>query len=95
MKLSVEEVRKVAFLARLGLPDEDLEALSGELTRILDYVDKVGELDTEAIPPTAQVGDVVEAFREDEVGPSIGTEAALANAPSAEAPYIRVAAMQE
>jgi len=95
MKLTAEEVRKVAHLARLGLPDEDLEALSTELTRILDYVDKVGELDTEAIPPTAQVGDVVEAFREDEVGASIGTDAAIANAPASERPYIRVAAMQE
>ena len=95
MKLTVEQVRHVAHLARLGLPEADLEALSAELTRILDYVDKVGELDTEAIPPTAQVGDVVEAFREDEVGASVGTEAALANAPDREPPYFRVAAMQE
>jgi aspartyl-tRNA(Asn)/glutamyl-tRNA(Gln) amidotransferase subunit C len=95
MKLTVEEVRHVAFLARLGLPEADLEALTTELTRILDYVDKISELDTSAIPPTAQVGDVVEAYREDEVRPSIGTEVALANAPDREGPYFRVAAMQE
>jgi aspartyl-tRNA(Asn)/glutamyl-tRNA(Gln) amidotransferase subunit C len=95
MKLTQEQVRHVAQLARLGLTDAELESLSEELSQILEYVDKVSELDTEAISPTAQVGELVDVMREDAVRPSLGTELALRNAPDAEGPYFRVKAMQE
>ncbi|MEA2647112.1 MAG: aspartyl-tRNA(Asn)/glutamyl-tRNA(Gln) amidotransferase subunit [Chloroflexota bacterium] len=95
MKLTTEQVRHVAELARLGLDDTELEALAGQLSTILDYIDMLEQLDTSAIPPTAQVGELTDVMRDDEVRPSLGAEAALANAGATEDGYFRVAAMQE
>jgi aspartyl-tRNA(Asn)/glutamyl-tRNA(Gln) amidotransferase subunit C len=95
MKLTREQVRHVALLARLGLSDERLDALGGELTRILDYIDQINQLDTEAIPPTAQVGDLGNVMRDDAVGSSLPVRVALANAPDSEGDCFRVRAMQE
>src|SRR5258708_37928339 len=95
MKLTLEQVRHVAELARLGLSDDELEALAGELSSILEYIDQLEQLDTAAIAPTAQVGELVDVMREDEVRPSLDPEDALRNAPSREDGYFRVRAMQE
>ena len=95
MKLSTEQVRHVAELARLGLSDAELEAMASQLSTILDYIDMLEQLDTSAIPPTAQVGEIADVVREDEVRPSLGQEPALANAPAVEDGYFPVAAMQE
>ena len=95
MKLTDEQVRHVARLARLGLSDAELESLTGELSKILDYVDKVSELDTAAIAPTAQVGELADVMRDDVILPSLGSEVSLRNAPDADGPYFRVKAMQE
>ena len=95
MKLTREELRHVADLARLGLRDDELEALASELSSILEYIDQLEQLDTSAIAPTAQVGELVDVMRDDEVGPSLDVEEALRNAPSRDGNYFRVAAMQE
>jgi aspartyl-tRNA(Asn)/glutamyl-tRNA(Gln) amidotransferase subunit C len=95
MKLTVEQVRNVAELARLGLSDEEIERLSGELSKILDYIDLLEELDTSAVEPTAQVGGLTDVFRPDEVRDSLPVEAALANSPAAADGYFTVRAMQE
>jgi len=95
MELSREQVRHVANLARLGLSDEQMDTIAPQLASILAYVNKVSELDTAAISPTAQVGDPGEAMRDDEVGECLSVEAALSNAPAREGNFFRVAAMQE
>jgi aspartyl-tRNA(Asn)/glutamyl-tRNA(Gln) amidotransferase subunit C len=95
VKLTLEQVRHVAELARLGLTDDEMERLTGELSKILDYVDQLEQLDTSAVEPTAQVGGLVDIFRADEVEPSLPLEAALANAPARDGGYFRVRAMQE
>lgn len=95
MKLTQEELRHVADLARLGLRDEELEALASELSSILEYIDQLEQLDTSAIPPTAQVGELVDVMRDDEIGPSLDVEDALANAPARDGTYFLVRAMQE
>lgn len=95
MKLSIDEVRHVAELARLGLSDDELGALAEQLSTILDYIDKLDQIDTSAIPPTAQVGELGDVMREDEIRPCLEQDAALANAPAADAGYFRVRAMQE
>ena len=95
MKLTLDQVRHVAELARLGLSDDEMETLAGELSKILDYIDQLEELDTSAVEPTAQVGGLVDVFRVDEVEPSLPVDAALANAPAADDGYFRVRAMQE
>jgi aspartyl-tRNA(Asn)/glutamyl-tRNA(Gln) amidotransferase subunit C len=95
VKLTNEQVRHVAQLARLGLSDTDLEALSGELSGILDYIDKLAALNTDHIPPTARVDDLGNVWREDEARDSLDQGVAVANAPDAEGGYFRVKAMQD
>ena len=82
MKISREEVEHVARLARLALEPTELDELTGQLDAILGYVDKLNELDTEDVEPTAHAVPMENAFREDQVQASIGTERALQNAPS-------------
>ncbi len=67
MKLTKEQVEKLAHLCRLKLTDEEIERLSGELTDILDYVEMLGELDTEGVPETSQVTGLTNVTREDEI----------------------------
>ena len=95
MKLTLAQVNHVAELARLGLTEDEKERLTTELSTILDYIDQLDQLDTSSVEPTAQVGGLVDVFREDATGPSLLGEAALANAPAQEGPYFRVRAMQE
>jgi aspartyl-tRNA(Asn)/glutamyl-tRNA(Gln) amidotransferase subunit C len=95
MKLTRSQVQHVAQLARLGLTDDEMEALASELSSILEYIDQLEQLDTSSIAPTAQVGELVDVMRDDEVQPSLDVEEALANAPSRDGYYFRVRAMQE
>ena len=81
MKISADEVRHVADLARLDLPEDRLELFTSQLNNILVYMDKLNELDTSEIEPTTHVVDMKNAFREDEVRDSLDMEKALANAP--------------
>ena len=90
MKISREEVEHVARLARLALPEDELDRLTGEMDAILGYVEKLNELDTESIVPTAHAVPVENALREDQVKPSIGIEKALANAPQTAGGCFRV-----
>ena len=90
MKISRQEVEHVARLARLALAEEELASLTGEMDAILGYVDKLNQLDTEGIVPTAHAVPLENAFREDAVRPSIGIDKALANAPAAAQDCFRV-----
>ena len=81
MKITCEEVRRVAALARLELSDAEVERMTGQLDAILSYVAKLDELDTTGVAETTHPQKVVNAFREDEVRPSLPRERALANAP--------------
>ena len=79
--LSRSDVEHVAHLARLGLSDEEVTELEGQLNHILEQFAVLSELDTEAIPPTARVIELENVLREDVVRPGLDREAALANAP--------------
>jgi aspartyl-tRNA(Asn)/glutamyl-tRNA(Gln) amidotransferase subunit C len=81
MKITPQEVSHVADLARLHMSQEEIEAMARQLDDILTYVAKLNELDTEVIVPTTHAISIVNAFREDEVKPSLVREKALANAP--------------
>jgi aspartyl-tRNA(Asn)/glutamyl-tRNA(Gln) amidotransferase subunit C len=81
MRLTLEQVRNVAALARLGLTDEETERMRDQLSSILTSIEKLEELDTGAIPPTAQTIDLVDVVRADVAGPSLSREQALMNAP--------------
>lgn len=79
--LSRTDVEHVAHLARLGLTDDELARLEGQLNHILEQYRVLAELDTEAIPPTAQTIEVENILREDRPGPSLTVEEALSGAP--------------
>jgi aspartyl-tRNA(Asn)/glutamyl-tRNA(Gln) amidotransferase subunit C len=88
--ISRDEVLHVARLARLGLADEEVERLSGQLAAILEAVSKVGELDLAGVEPTSHPLEVANVWAEDEPRPSLDREAALANAPDREQSFFRV-----
>ena len=81
MNITREEVEHVANLARLNLSEEELARMTGQLDTILSYVAKLDELDTEGVAPTTHAFSIQNAFREDEVQPSLPREEALANGP--------------
>ncbi|MGH7897823.1 MAG: Asp-tRNA(Asn)/Glu-tRNA(Gln) amidotransferase subunit GatC [Candidatus Binatia bacterium] len=81
MKISLEDVRRVASLARLELSPDEERRLVGDLGTILEYIEKLGELDTTGVPPTAHVTDVGCRFRNDIVENRENVEELLANAP--------------
>ena len=78
-----DQVLHVAKLARLRLTDEEVERMSGELSSILDHIEKINELDLDDVAPTAHVIGVENALREDEARPSMPRERALEPAPDA------------
>lgn len=90
MKISREDVIKVGELARLKLDDQEVDTFTGQMDAILAYVEKLNELDTEAIVPTAHAVPLENAFRDDEVRPSIGAGNALAAAPDRVEDFFRV-----
>ena len=79
--LSRADVAHVAHLARLGLTDEELGRLEGQLNHILDQYAILARLDTDAIAPTAQTIELENILREDVARPSLAATAVLANAP--------------
>jgi aspartyl-tRNA(Asn)/glutamyl-tRNA(Gln) amidotransferase subunit C len=81
--LTRDQVLHVARLARLELTEAEIERFSGELAKVLDYVEKIGELDLDDVPPTSHVVDVENALRADEPRPSLPVEVALESAPDA------------
>jgi aspartyl-tRNA(Asn)/glutamyl-tRNA(Gln) amidotransferase subunit C len=81
MRLTSEEVNHIALLSRLELSPAERDRAGGELSQILDYFEKLGELDTENVPPTAHVFPVTNVLRADEARPGISPAAALQNAP--------------
>jgi aspartyl-tRNA(Asn)/glutamyl-tRNA(Gln) amidotransferase subunit C len=91
--LSRSDVEHVAHLARLGLTADELSLLEGQLNHILDQYAKLAEIDTEAIPPTAQTIELENILRDDVVTPSLSVDEVLRNAPEASGGYIVVPAI--
>lgn len=85
MQIGPDKVVEMARLSRLELEPDEIDALTAELSSILEYVEKLQQLDTTGVEPLSHALAVVNAFREDEVAPSLPREEALANAPVATA----------
>jgi len=89
-RITAEDVRKVAQLARLDLPEERIATYTSQLERILDYVAHLEQVDTEGVPPTTRAVEVVNVTREDRVEPTPVREDLLNLAPQREGDFFRV-----
>lgn len=90
MKISNEEVKHIAKLAKLSLSDEEVEKYSKDLGDIATFVEQLNEIDISGVEPTAHILDKKNVFREDELKESFPREQILKNAPSKEAGCISV-----
>ena len=95
MRLTDEEVRHVAALARVAMTDDEVELMRSQLSNILDHVDVLNQVDTEGVEPTGHSVDVTSVMRDDNVSESAQLEDVLANAPSTHDDFIRVKAVLE
>lgn len=93
MSLTPEQVRHIARLARLGIEDAEVGRFAGQLSEILDYFERLEQVDTENVPPTAHTLPIHNVFRDDQTAPSLTAEEALANAPQSEDGFFRVRAV--
>lgn len=91
--LSRADVEHVAYLARLGLSDDELTRLEGQLNHIMEQYDRLAEVPTEHIPPTAQTIELENILRDDVVRGSLPVETVLANAPEHDGEAIVVPAI--
>lgn len=81
MSLSRKDVQKVASLARIRMNDETLDKLAPQMSKIIDFVEQLGEVNTENVEPLANVVDITLALREDIVNDGNCAQKILANAP--------------
>ncbi|MCA9222748.1 MAG: Asp-tRNA(Asn)/Glu-tRNA(Gln) amidotransferase subunit GatC [Planctomycetales bacterium] len=93
MSLTRSEVEKVALLARLRLTDDELDSMTRQLTAIVDYIEQLGELNTDGVEPMAHAMDLRNVFADDIPRESLPREAALANAPKRDDECYRVPAV--
>ncbi|NOY65495.1 MAG: Asp-tRNA(Asn)/Glu-tRNA(Gln) amidotransferase subunit GatC [Nitrospirae bacterium] len=90
MRISSKEVEHIAMLARLKLTEEEKELFSEQLSKILDYIEKLNELDTVDVEPTSHVIPLRNVFRKDEPAQSLSVDDALKNAPDRAGSFYRV-----
>ena len=91
--MGIDEVRKVANLARLDLSDADLATMAQQLTGILSYMDQLKELNTDGVEPMAHPLPIQNVFRSDEPKPSLPVDEALRNAPARSGDFFAVPAI--
>jgi aspartyl-tRNA(Asn)/glutamyl-tRNA(Gln) amidotransferase subunit C len=89
------EVEHVALLARLGLTDAEIDRMQAQLSHILETIERLRDVDTSQVGPTAQVIALENVMRDDEPRPGLDRESALANAPQREGPMLRVPVVLE
>ncbi len=90
MKIKTEELKYVADLARLSLTEKETELFSRQLNNILEYVDKLNQLDTKAVESMSHVLDIFNVFREDKAKKSLDRKAVLGNTPAAKDGFFQV-----
>lgn len=89
-KIDQDQVRKIARLSRLDLTEAEIVEFTSQLSAILDYMEKMSELNTDNVPPLAHCLPVSNCFREDYIQESLGTEKTLANAPQRDGEFFKV-----
>jgi aspartyl-tRNA(Asn)/glutamyl-tRNA(Gln) amidotransferase subunit C len=91
MNLDLETVDKIAHLARLEVAENEKQGLLNDMNKILSFMEKLNEVDTEGVAPLIYLTDEVNVFRKDKVKHELTTEQALQNAPKQDGKYFRVA----
>lgn len=90
MKISHEEIQKIALLSRLSIKEDQMDAVGTQLNDILSYMDLISHVDVDGVQPTAHAVSMQNVMRDDVVRPSFTNEQALANAPEPENGYFKV-----
>lgn len=90
MSVTLKDVKHIAELARLEFDEKELEAFTSEMNSILEYVEKLDELDTEHVEPLSHPVEMTNTWREDELKKSYPTDEALKNAPYADDKHFHV-----
>lgn len=90
MRIDRRQVEHIARLARLSISEEDKELFGSQLSTILEYIEKLNELDTADVEPTSHVVDLTNVMRDDAPAPSLPPEEALKNAPDRDGTFYRV-----
>jgi aspartyl-tRNA(Asn)/glutamyl-tRNA(Gln) amidotransferase subunit C len=90
MLVTKKDVEKISELARLKFNETELENFTEEMNKILSYVEKLNELDTENVEPLSHPNETINVFRNDELKQSISTEDALKNAPDKDDKFFKV-----
>jgi len=90
MEVNDQLVEKLAGLARLEFNEQEKKIIKKDLQRMIEFVDKLNELDVKGVEPLLHMSDVVNVLREDRVEGSIGREQGLRNAPDSDGTYFKV-----
>ena len=90
MSLTREDVRKIAFLARIRIADDELDSLAGELNNIIGWVEQLSKVDTDGVEPMTSVAEMTLPKRIDAVTDGDVAEKVLANAPDREGDFYTV-----
>ncbi len=92
MKLESATVREIAALARIDLTEDEIETFAHQLGEVLEYAEKLQQVNTDSVPPTPFVLPLSNVIRPDEAVPGLSTDEALANAPDRQGSFFRVRA---
>jgi aspartyl-tRNA(Asn)/glutamyl-tRNA(Gln) amidotransferase subunit C len=95
MKIDTESIKKIAHLARLEFDESSAEKMSSDMSQILDWVEKLNELDTDHVEPLTTMSSEVNDLREDKIGHQLAHESGLKNAPKRDSDYFRVPKVME
>lgn len=90
MSLTRDEVARIARLSRIAMTGHELDTFSAQLSRIVEYIDKLNELDTRDVEPLSHALPVANVFRDDEPAESLPPEVAVAGAPEASGTRFKV-----
>ncbi|SFM11233.1 Asp-tRNA(Asn)/Glu-tRNA(Gln) amidotransferase subunit GatC [Salibacterium qingdaonense] len=94
-RISKDQVRHVAHLARLSVTEEEVDTFTEQLDDIIEFAEQLNELDTDDVEPTTHVLDIHNVLRKDEKRPSLDREEALKNAPDQEDGQVKVPSVLE
>lgn len=90
MEITKEQILHLAHLSRLQLSESEVDAMQGDMSKILGFVAQIEKLDLEGVAPLTQMSPAVDVMRDDEVGHMLSKAEALKNAPDANSDYFRV-----